>query len=362
MEAGKIIMHKGDKSSNSLRIASPWFQTIKRRKPNPGKNITDNLPAMDIDPEAFDAFSEMDPLPELPGTMQNKAALVTIIELPKWAKRGKLIDYGWAGIKGIVRMDYLQSLFETKTARHKEHDLEKLKRETKEFAKSVGFGLSGFTKIDRRFIAKGKDNKFPYDTALVMGMEIDYDLLEEVPYPGRELFDFEVYVKAGKRVFEVANFIRSKGHKCFVRIAFDGWIKYPPHAIMAGLGELGAQGVVITKEFGPRLRWSMISIDADIEPDGPVDLGMAEYCDACMLCVKACPGDAISYERIWWRGVKKRKNNDTKCYPYFRKFEGCGICIKVCPVNRHGYEACMEAFQKDGTILKRNAEKKGVNS
>jgi len=128
---------------------------------------------------------------------------------------------------------------------------------------------------------------------------------------------------------------------------------------MAGLGELGAQGVVITKEYGPRQRWAMISVDADIEPDDPVDLGMAKYCDDCMRCVKACPGDAISHERIWWRGVKKRKNNDTRCYPYFKKYEGCGICLKVCPINKHGYDACMEAYKKDRAILgKPNA---GVN-
>ena len=182
-------------------------------------------------------------------------------------------------------------------------------------------------------------------------MEMDRELLEEVPFPGKRLFDFEVYVESGRRVFEVAQFIRSRGYRCRARVPFDGWVKYPPHAIMAGLGELGAHGVVITREYGPRQRWTMISIDADIEPDEPVDLGIAEYCDDCMLCVKACPGDAISHERIWWRGVKKRKNNDTKCYPFFRKYDGCGICIKLCPINRHGFEACMEAYNKDGTIL-----------
>ena len=138
-------------------------------------------------------------------------------------------------------------------------------------------------------------------------------------------------------------------------LAFDGRIKYPPHAINAGLGELGAMGVVITKQYGPRVRWTMISVDADIEIDKPVDLNMAAYCDDCMLCIKACPGDAISEERIWWRGVLKRKNNDTKCFPYFAKYDGCGICLKVCPIHRYGYEACMEAYRKDGTILRKKA-------
>ncbi len=342
---------KNTTDGDRLRLANPWKQTVDLRPHNPGGPITNNLPALEIDPAALDAFSEMDPPPELPGAMSDKFAMATRVEFQKLQKRGKLGAYGLQSVKYILRMDVAQPLLETRTASRKEADLGKLKQEIKDFAKSVGYGVAGFTKIDRRFIAKGRDAKFPYDTALVLGMEMDFDLLEEVPRPGDKLFDLEIYMESSKRVFEVANFIRRKGHSCFARIPLDGWIKYPPHAIMAGLGELGAQGVVITKEFGPRQRWTMISIKADIEPDPPVDLGMARYCDDCMLCIKACPGDAITHERIWWRGVKKRKNNDTKCYPYFQKYEGCGICIKVCPINRHGYEACMEAYKKDGTIL-----------
>jgi len=347
----------GPESLERSRIANPWRQAIELRRENPGKKITDNLPALEIDPAALDAHTEADLLPELPGAMVNKLMLVARLELPKWGRRGKLIEYGWGAGKSLLRMDLWQPLFEREVAPQKEPDLARLKQEIKAFAKSAGYGLCGFTQIDRRFIAEGRDDKFPYDGVVVLGMEMDYGLLEEAPHPGQRLFDFEIYVKSGERVFDVARFIRSRGYRCFARVPFDGWVKYPPHAIMAGLGELGAQGVVITKEYGPRQRWTMISIDADLEPDPPVDLGMAKYCDDCLRCVKACPGDAISHERIWWRGVKKRKNNDARCYPYFRKYEGCGICLKVCPVNRHGYDACMEAYKKDRTILgKPNAE------
>ena len=351
MEAGDKIMKGAEKAAGELRIADPWRQEIRLRRLNPGKSITENLPALEIDAVALDAFSEIAPAPELPGAMVNKFMLVTRLELPKWSKRGKLIDYGWGAGKSILRMDLWQPLFEKEVSPRQELDLVRLKQEIREFARSVGYGLCGFTKIDRRFIAEGRDDKFPYDTAVVLGMEMDLKLLEEAPHPGRRLFDFEIYVESGRRVFEVARFIRSKGYRCLARVPFDGWVKYPPHAIMAGLGELGAQGVVITKEFGPRQRWTMISVDADLEPDEPADLGMAKYCDDCLLCVKACPGDAITHERIWWRGVKKRKNNDARCYPYFKKYEGCGICLKVCPINKRGYEACMAAYQKDGTIL-----------
>jgi Pyruvate/2-oxoacid:ferredoxin oxidoreductase delta subunit len=343
MEPKKRFRHR-------LRRANPKHYTIEVRPENPGKAITDNLTTVRVDPEALDAFAEISPLPELPGVMRNKGLLIRRHELPKWKKRGKRIEYGWALLKGVLRMDLWQPRFEMAVSEQKQEDLDKLKREIKEFAKSQGY-IAGFTKIDRRFIAGARDEKFPYDTALVLGMEMDYDLLNQVPRPGERLFDFEIYVKSGEKVFEVARLIRSKGHRCFARGPFDGWVKYPPHAIMAGLGELGAHGVVITREFGPRVRWTMISVDAEIEPDEPVDLGMARYCDDCLICVKACPGKSISEHRIWWGGVYKHKNNDTRCFPYFHKLDGCGVCLKLCPIHRYGYDECMAAYQEDGRVL-----------
>jgi len=323
---------------------------VEIRPPNPGKIITDNLPTVKVDPETLDTFSEVNPLSELPGCMRDKVRLVYKIEFPKWARRNKINDYGWGVFKGILKMDFGQSRSGGAVSKSKQVDLVALKKEIREYAAGLGY-ICGFTKIDRRFIAEAKDEKFPYETAIVLGMEMDRDLFDEIPYPGVKLYDFEVYVESGKRVFDVADFIRSKGYRCYARIPFDGWVKYPPHAVNAGLGELGANGVVITKEYGPRLRWCMISVDADIEIDRPVDLNMAAYCDACRICVMSCPGKAISEERVWWRGVLKRKINDTKCWPYFVKYEGCAICLKVCPVQKFGYEACMDAYNKDGTIL-----------
>jgi Pyruvate/2-oxoacid:ferredoxin oxidoreductase delta subunit len=326
-------------------------QSVELGRPNPGKEITDNLSTVRIDPEALDMYSETHPLDELIEVMRNKLILVTKMEIPKWSKRGKVREYGWGLLKGISKMNLRQSSYNKKfVSERREENPSQLKKDIISFAADVGY-ICGFTKIDRRFIAQGDDRKFPYDTAVVLGMEMDKDLLDEAPAPGDKLFDFEIYMESGKRVFEVAHFIRSRGYRCFARVPFDGCVKYPPHAINAGLGELGAMGVVITKEYGPRVRWTMISIEADIEIDKPVDLNMAAYCDDCLLCVKACPGKAISENRIWWRGVLKRKNQDMKCWPYFVEYDGCGICLKVCPIHRYGYDECMQAYRESGTIL-----------
>lgn len=334
---------------------------VKLRPENPGGSITDNLSKIQnirIDPETLDTYSEVMPLEELIEVMRHKLWLGAKLEIPKWGKRGKIVEYGWGVAKSVLKMNIAQKFTQFSVAAKKENDLVLLKHRIKEYAQSCGY-ICGFTKIDRRFISNCSDSKFPYDTALVLGMEMDYDLLNEAPTPGRRLYDFEIYVKSGERVFDVARFIRSTGHRCWARVPFDGVVKYPPHAINAGLGELGANGVAITPQYGPRQRWTMISIDAEIEPDAPIDYGVADYCDACKLCIKACPARAIPEERIWWRGVLKRKINDTKCFPYFERYEGCAICLKICPFHRFGYEKCMEAFRKDGIILGKSAAVRG---
>jgi ferredoxin len=341
-----------------LRRANSRKQTIELRPVNRGKEITDTLRTVRIDPDSLDLYSDVQPVDELVGAMKDKWMLVKKVEMPKWRRRQKLVDYGWGVTSGILKMDLLQFFFGRQVGRRSRADLASVKREIQSFAFDRGY-ICGFTRVDRRFIAEGRDDKFPYDTALVLGMEMDRNLLDEVPRPGDRLFDFETYVKSGRRVFEVARFIRSRGYKCYARVPFDGWVKYPIHAINAGLGELGANGVVITKEFGPRVRWTMISIDAEIEVDRPVDLNMAAYCDACRRCIRACPGKAIPEERVWWRGVLKRKINDMKCYPYFLKYEGCGICLKVCPIHRFGYKACMKTFERNGTVLAKASRASG---
>lgn len=347
---GKRNDDDGPTGDARLRRANPRKQTIELRPPNRGKEITDNLRTVRIDPNSLDLYSDVQPVDELVGAMKDKWMLVKKVEIPKWRRRRKLVDYGWGVTSGILKMDFLQPLSGRRIGRRRREDLASLKREIRDFAVSRGY-ICGFTRVDRRFIAEGRDAKFPYDAALVLGMEMDPVLLDEVPRPGDRLFDFETYVESGRRVFEVARFIRSRGYKCHARVPFDGWVKYPPHAINAGLGELGANGVVITREFGPRVRWTMISIDADLEIDPAVDLNMAAYCDACRRCIRACPGRAIPEESVWWRGVLKRKINDMRCYPYFLKYEGCGICLKVCPIHRFGYQACMEAFEGNRTVL-----------
>lgn len=336
-----------------MRRYHPWRRQIELRPPNQGKAITDKLETATVDPRVLDIASQIEPLTrEGVPFFGNFWATMFRTQFPGWIRRGLF----WRYFRGIFSSDWRAANTQGfanrfRVARRQQGDLVQLKGEIKAYAAERGFALCGFTRVDRRFIADGNDEMFPYDTAVVLGMEMDATLLDEMPAAEGKLVDFETYVEAGRQVLAVAHFIREQGYRCVARTAFDGWVKYVPHAVTAGLAELGANGVALTPQFGPRQRWAMISVEAEIEPDEPADFGIRAYCEDCLLCVRGCPGRALSEEKMWWRGVYKHKLDPTRCWPYFVKFQGCSICLKVCPFHRHGYEEAMAAYRHDGTIL-----------
>lgn len=63
-------------------------------------------------------------------------------------------------------------------------------------------------------------------------------------------------------------------------------------AVAAGLGEIGWNGLVLTPEYGSRVRFFALITDASLVPDqlytGPA------LCKRCFRCVEACPAKAIA--------------------------------------------------------------------
>jgi len=98
-------------------------------------------------------------------------------------------------------------------------------------------------------------------------------------------------------------------------------------AYHAGIGNFGMNHLLITKEFGPKIRMTAILTDAPLEADDRGDLPFVnEACKDCMKCIEVCPPKAITAE-----GVIQRE----KCADYmFNALGGlrCGMCIKVCPL------------------------------
>jgi epoxyqueuosine reductase len=81
------------------------------------------------------------------------------------------------------------------------------------------------------------------------------------------------------------------------QIEFGGaFLKDSAH--LAGLGVIGKNNLLVTPEFGTRVRLRGIFMEAELEPTGPLDFDPCKGCDR--PCHQACPRDAFrsgSFER-----------------------------------------------------------------
>ncbi len=106
-------------------------------------------------------------------------------------------------------------------------------------------------------------------------------------------------------------------------------------AVRAGLGEFGLNNVVVTPQWGPRVRFNSVITRAPLQVspllEKKVCLGTG-----CSICIERCGGQALSLrpdfdeEAVWLDPVSRtdkplcrKKRKDVFCY---------GRCLKVCPV------------------------------
>ena len=124
-------------------------------------------------------------------------------------------------------------------------------------------------------------------------------------------------------------------------------------AFLAGLGNFGTNNMLLTPEFGPRVRFTSILSAAEIEPD-PVR--EKPLCIRCGRCVEACPVHALE-DGDYPAGLTDKKACATSSEALSDRFiSPCGICIKVCPVgedrSRFGRED-PEIYDEDNSRFER---------
>ena len=218
-------------------------------------------------------------------------------------------------------------------------------------AREFGFGEVGFTRYDRKYTYISKKRWVKYEHAICLALEQNYWQTQTIPSMEAEYTHFGTYETEGALALELADYIRSLGYHAQIHSPNDNSAAYIPMFVAAGLGQLGANGQLLSPHFGSRARLMIITTDAPVTYDKPVDYGLHRFCQICQVCVNRCPGRALEKEKVWWRGAEKNKLVYERCRPVMARYEGCAICMKVCPVQRYGAQRVMEHYVETGEVL-----------
>jgi len=200
----------------------------------------------------------------------------------------------------------------------------------KSHAETCDFELFGIAAFNPQWSFEGHDLKRKW--AVMLGVAHDYELIKTAPdiTAGAEVI--RQYGRASKASRDIATWIRERGWDAD---PYDGPWSGPmlmiPHAIEAGLGELGKHGSIINKDYGSSFRLAAVLTDIPLIPTSAVSYGVDDFCSRCQVCSNACPPDAILPEKTMVRGEMKWYVDFDKCIPFFNEHSGCAICIAVCP-------------------------------
>lgn len=224
--------------------------------------------------------------------------------------------------------------------------------EIKRIARFFGAGLCGITGTDPRWhYAKRVDTRdfsdappdLPEDltSVIVLGHPMDLDLTATYPSALAGAATGREYSAEAATTIQLAAYIRNLGYRAVASMNDTALVI--PYAVKAGLGEYARNQLVITPEYGPRLRFSKIFTDLPLAHDAPRRPGVTAFCAICTECADACPVKALPYgppsdarpNRSAIAGVVKWTSDAEKCFGFWAKLASdCAICMRVCPFNR----------------------------
>jgi epoxyqueuosine reductase len=234
----------------------------------------------------------------------------------------------------------------------KVNNLVEMSRIIKKVSKHAGADLVGICELDRRWVYSHSFNMITRESkaieipseikyAIAFAVEMDYDMIKTSPTTIAGAGTGLGYSKHAYTAGILAEFIRNLGYKA-IPCGNDTGLSIPI-AIDAGLGELGRNGLLITKEFGPRVRLAKVLTDLPLQTDTPIEFGVTEFCEKCGKCARYCPGQAIMYGEMTDKphnisnssGQIKWPINAEKCLSFWAgSGSTCANCIRVCPFNK----------------------------
>ncbi|MCG8471927.1 MAG: reductive dehalogenase [Desulfobacterales bacterium] len=223
----------------------------------------------------------------------------------------------------------------------------------KKAARFLGADLVGITPYDERWtyasifkpeLKKSVEPELPFTpkSVIVLGYEMDYEAMATAPSGVSGGAVGKGYSQMAITGASLRNFINNLGYRAFA--SGNDVALSVPYGVAAGLGEAARNGILVTYEYGPRVRIGKVFTELDLSYNKPVTFGVRHFCESCMRCADACPGNAISktkkpsfdiHNECNNPGVEKWAVDAKKCLLGWGKTQSdCATCITSCPYSK----------------------------
>ena len=180
-------------------------------------------------------------------------------------------------------------------------------------------------------------------TVIVIGMPVFLPILETAPSIAYHELYRTVNTLLDMNAYRIAYLLNRRGFPS-IPITRDGYgsvtilrekpVAFFSHrhaAYLAGLGTFGVNNILLTPEFGPRVRFASVFTAADIPGNGTME---ERLCIRCMRCRDICPVNALGGgdypEDLTDKGACSARSGEL----HRRHISPCGLCIMICPVGK----------------------------
>lgn len=210
----------------------------------------------------------------------------------------------------------------------------------RDFALSQGavlFGVADVRQLREEFFGLPRPVTERLDYGISLAVGLSDAIIEGIEDKPTKLYFYhyrQLNLFLDQLALRITNFIREEGSQALPIPSSQivDWEKQKGHlshkkiAREAGLGWIGKNNLLVSPQFGSRIRLVTILTDFPLKTNRRGELG----CGDCKACIAVCPAEAIK--------EIKEDFNHLSCYrklDYFRKecrigHHICGICVKAC--------------------------------
>jgi epoxyqueuosine reductase len=222
-------------------------------------------------------------------------------------------------------------------------DIDKNYASLKKFTQDLGldlFGVADIQEAKQEFVVS-PELLAKLDKAVVLGGRLSKTVLAELVQAPTRLYSYHYRTLNSlldQSALKTTLYIESQGYLALPIPTSQilDWKKQTGHlshkkmGVLAGLGWIGRNNMLVNPEFGSQFRLVTILTDMPLKIDQP----SKDNCGVCHSCVKVCPAQAIK--------ENCQDFDHIKCFDAIKGFQKlhlaeqyiCGVCLNVCRGNK----------------------------